>query len=204
MSAMAALAGATKRLKFGMNVVSVGLRDPLLLAKQCATIDMLSSGRLLPGFGIGNIRAADWLATGADTEGRGRRSNEALEIIARIAPLAAPVVELDVLRSPGGEEYTRIAFYRDRGMNESFAGERRRQSLITIDTSRASLAADVRPRAPETAPVCLGEDEPLELRVFVDRSVVEVSAFINHNRNIASADSDRWCTAAIRTTDNVL
>ena len=84
MSAMAALAGATKRLKFGMNVVSVGLRDPLLLAKQCATIDMLSSGRLLPGFGIGNIRAADWLATGADTEGRGRRSNEALEIIARL------------------------------------------------------------------------------------------------------------------------
>jgi probable F420-dependent oxidoreductase len=84
MSAMAALAGATKRLKFGMNVVSVGLRDPLLLAKQCATIDMLSNGRLLPGFGIGNIRAADWRATGADTEGRGRRSNEALEIISRL------------------------------------------------------------------------------------------------------------------------
>lgn len=84
MSAMAALAGATKRLKFGMNVASVGLRDPLLLAKQCATIDMLSNGRLLPGFGIGNIRAADWQATGADTEGRGRRSNEALEIISRL------------------------------------------------------------------------------------------------------------------------
>ena len=108
---------------------------------------------------------------------------DALEIIARIAPLAAPVVELDVLRSPGGEEYTRIAFYRDRGMNESFAGERRRQSLITIDTSRASLAADVRPRAPETAPVCLGEDEPLELRVFVDRSVVEV--FVNGRQCVA-------------------
>ena len=84
MSAMAALAGATKRLKFGMNVASLGLRDPLLLAKQCATIDMLSNGRLLPGFGIGSIRAADWQATGADTAGRGRRSNEALEIIARL------------------------------------------------------------------------------------------------------------------------
>jgi beta-fructofuranosidase len=108
---------------------------------------------------------------------------DALEIIARIAPSAAPVVELDVLRSPGGEEYTRIAFYRDRGMNESFAGERRRQSLITIDTSRASLAADVRPRAPETAPVSLGEDEPLELRVFIDRSVVEV--FVNGRQCVA-------------------
>jgi probable F420-dependent oxidoreductase len=84
MSAMAALAGATRRLKFGMNVVSLGLRDPLLLAKQCATIDMLSNGRLLPGFGIGSIRAADWQAMGADTAGRGQRSNEALEIISRL------------------------------------------------------------------------------------------------------------------------
>jgi len=83
-STMAAIAGATSRLKFGMNVVSVGLRDPLLLAKQCATIDMLSNGRLLPGFGIGNVRAADWLATGTNTAGRGQRTNEALEIISRL------------------------------------------------------------------------------------------------------------------------
>ena len=48
MTAMAAIAGATKRLKFGMNVASVGLRDPLLLAKQCATVDFLSGGRILP------------------------------------------------------------------------------------------------------------------------------------------------------------
>ena len=41
MSAMAAVAGATERMKFGMNVASVGLRDPLLLAKQCATVDFL-------------------------------------------------------------------------------------------------------------------------------------------------------------------
>ena len=51
MSAMAAIAGRTRRIKFGMNVASVGLRDPLLLAKQCATIDVLSEGRLLRAFG---------------------------------------------------------------------------------------------------------------------------------------------------------
>ena len=44
MSAMAALAGATKRLKFGMNVVSVGLRDPLLLA----TLQSSQNDRDLP------------------------------------------------------------------------------------------------------------------------------------------------------------
>ena len=84
MSAMAALAGRTRRIKFGMNVASVGLRDPLLLAKQCATIDVLSEGRLLPAFGIGAIRAPDWAATGTDTKGRGRRTDEGLEIIARL------------------------------------------------------------------------------------------------------------------------
>lgn len=84
MTMMAALAGATSRIKFGMNVVSVGLRDPLLLAKQCATIDVLSDGRLLPAFGIGNIRAPDWEATGTPTKGRGKRTNEGLELISRL------------------------------------------------------------------------------------------------------------------------
>jgi len=84
MSTMAALAGATRRIKFGMNVASVGLRDPLLLAKQCATIDVLSEGRLLPAFGIGNVRAPDWQATGIGTKGRGRRTNEGLELISRL------------------------------------------------------------------------------------------------------------------------
>jgi probable F420-dependent oxidoreductase len=84
MSAMAALAGATKRLKFGMNVASVGLRDPLLLAKQCATIDYLSNGRLLPAFGIGSIRSADWRASGRPTQRRGKRTDEGLEIISRL------------------------------------------------------------------------------------------------------------------------
>lgn len=84
MTTMAALAGATKRMKFGMNVASVGLRDPLLLAKQCATVDFLSGGRILPAFGIGNRLAPDWATTGRATKGRGRRTDEGLEIISRL------------------------------------------------------------------------------------------------------------------------
>ena len=84
MSAMAALTGATRRLKFGMFVASAGLRDPLLLAKQCATIDLLSDGRLLPAFGVGNPRSADWEATCTHPRGAGRRTDEALDIIAAL------------------------------------------------------------------------------------------------------------------------
>ena len=84
MSTMAALAGRTKKIKFGMNVASAGLRDPLLLAKQCATIDMLSDGRLLPAFGIGSALGPDWVSMARSTQGRGRLTDEALEIISRL------------------------------------------------------------------------------------------------------------------------
>ena len=81
MAAMAALAGRTRRLRFGMNVVSLALRDPVLLAKQCATIDVLSEGRLLPAFGIGSPLGPEWQALDIDTKTRGRRTDESLEII---------------------------------------------------------------------------------------------------------------------------
>lgn len=84
MSVMAALAGATRRMKFGMNVASLGLRDPFLMAKQCATIDVLSGGRLLPAFAVGSALGSDYAARGVPTRGRGQRTNEGLELIARL------------------------------------------------------------------------------------------------------------------------
>ncbi|MCC5871320.1 MAG: LLM class flavin-dependent oxidoreductase [Gammaproteobacteria bacterium] len=84
MSVMAALAGATQRMKFGMNVASLGLRDPFILAKQCATIDVLSNGRLLPAFGVGSALGSDYGARGVPTRGRGQRTDEGLELISRL------------------------------------------------------------------------------------------------------------------------
>ncbi len=84
MTALAAIAGRTRRIKFGVNVVAVAMRDPLLLAKQCATIDFLSEGRMLPGFGIGSPRGLEWEAMHLDPTTRGRKTDEALEIIARL------------------------------------------------------------------------------------------------------------------------
>ena len=84
MTTLAAIAGRTRRIKFGVNVVSVALREPVLLAKQCATIDVLSNGRLLLGFGIGSPRGAEWTAMHIDTTTRGRKTDEALQIISRL------------------------------------------------------------------------------------------------------------------------
>ena len=84
MSVMAALAGRTKRLKFGMNVASVAQRDPVVLAKECATIDVLSNGRLLPAFGVGSKANPYWRVTGESFKGAGAKAEEGMEIIARL------------------------------------------------------------------------------------------------------------------------
>ncbi len=99
----------------------------------------------------------------------------AMEIVAEIDARKAQMFEMNVLRSPDKDEYTRIAFFRGRGY--------RGKSLITIDSSYASLLPDVASRAPETAPLSLKKNENLQLRVFIDRSVVEV--FVNGKQCVA-------------------
>ncbi|MCP5118258.1 MAG: glycoside hydrolase family 32 protein [bacterium] len=110
----------------------------------------------------------------------GIRGN-AMEIVAEIDPGQAPAIELNVLRSPNSEEVTRITFFKNRGFRHREYGRlqpkaRLLSSLISIDTSRSSVLPDVLSRAPETAPLFVAADEPLKLRVFIDRSVVEVFA----------------------------
>ena len=81
MSALAALAGRTRRIKFGVNVLSLAMRDAVLVARQCATIDFLSNGRLLPAFGIGSPLGPEWTALSLDPKTRGRKTDEGLEVI---------------------------------------------------------------------------------------------------------------------------
>jgi probable F420-dependent oxidoreductase len=84
LAAFGVIAGRTKRLKFGMNATVLPLRDPLVLAKECATLDYLSGGRLLPAFGVGGDKAPEFRATGRAPEGRGPRSDEMLDIMVKL------------------------------------------------------------------------------------------------------------------------
>ncbi|MEM7533912.1 MAG: glycoside hydrolase family 32 protein [Chloroflexota bacterium] len=124
----------------------------------------------------------------------------AMELQLEIDPQDAPMVELNVLRSPDKEEYTRIAFYKHRGFRRRFRVPNgtalnansgalrnrpiRHESLITLDMSYSSTAPDVLSRAPETAPIHIEDGEKLNLRVFIDRSVVEV--FVNGKQCVAA------------------
>ena len=106
----------------------------------------------------------------------------AMEIVAEIDTRGAPMIEMKVLRSPGAEEFTRITFLKERGYRDR-SRKGRPPGMITIDNSRSSILPDVASRPPETAPVVMDTNERLKLRVFVDKSVVEV--FVNGRQCVA-------------------
>jgi probable F420-dependent oxidoreductase len=79
--AMAYGAGRTTRLKFGMSVLVLPGRNPVVLAKELATLALMSGGRLLPAFGLGVADAAEQQAFGVSREERARWFDEALTVI---------------------------------------------------------------------------------------------------------------------------
>ena len=76
-TALAAAAAVTSRARLVTMVVIGPLRNTVLLAKQAASLDLLSGGRLTLGLAIG-ARADDYQALGVDQRGRGRRLGEQL------------------------------------------------------------------------------------------------------------------------------
>jgi probable F420-dependent oxidoreductase len=82
--AMAFAAGRTTKLKLGMSVMVLPGRNPVLVAKELASLDLLSGGRLLPAFGLGVADPKEQGAFGVAREDRAPMFNESLGIIRRL------------------------------------------------------------------------------------------------------------------------
>jgi alkanesulfonate monooxygenase SsuD/methylene tetrahydromethanopterin reductase-like flavin-dependent oxidoreductase (luciferase family) len=78
---LAAIAAATERVEIGPLVASTGFHAPAMLAKQAATVDAISQGRLILGLGAGWNRG-EFDAFGFPYDRRVSRFEEALAIIA--------------------------------------------------------------------------------------------------------------------------
>jgi beta-fructofuranosidase len=95
-------------------------------------------------------------------------AGNSLELNVELTSKTAQQFGVKVCRSPKGEEETRIYYDVD--------GRK-----LKIDTTRSGLGDS--PKTVEAAPFPLKENEPLSLRIFVDKSVVEV--FVNGGRQAA-------------------
>lgn len=75
--ALTYLAAVTKRIRLGIGVIVLPQRQPVLLAKQLASLDILSRGRLTIGIGVGHIEE-EMRALGVSFADRGARTDEYL------------------------------------------------------------------------------------------------------------------------------
>jgi probable F420-dependent oxidoreductase len=82
--ALSMTAAYSPKLKFGASVLALPLRNPVLLAKELATLDYLSRGRLLPAVGLGQDDPAEYQACGVSKEGRAQRTDEAVAVLRRL------------------------------------------------------------------------------------------------------------------------
>lgn len=131
-TALAAASAVTRRVRLATMVVIAPLRNTALLAKQAASLDSLSGGRLTLGLAVG-ARGEDYEAAQVQSRGRGRRFGEQLEAIrdiweeGKIGPTPnAPGPQL-LVGGSSGEALARMARYADGYMHgggppRAFAG----------------------------------------------------------------------------------
>ncbi len=131
-TALAAAAAITRRVRLATMVAIAPLRNTAILAKQAATLDALSGGRLTLGLAVG-ARGEDYAASGIDSRGRGRRFGEQLEAIrdiweeGRIGPTPKAPGPRVLVGGSSGEALARMARYADGYMHgggppRAFAG----------------------------------------------------------------------------------
>lgn len=95
--ALSAAAGATERVRLGLGVMIVPLRPVAWVAKQVASLQQVSGGRVVFGVGVGGDRhERSWAAVGVPRAERGARTDAALQVLrGLIAGEACPVSDVD-------------------------------------------------------------------------------------------------------------
>lgn len=79
--ALATFAAVTERIRLGAGVLLLPLRAPALVAREFASLDYVSGGRVILGVGVGGEHPADFDAVGVPLHERGARTNDALRAL---------------------------------------------------------------------------------------------------------------------------
>jgi alkanesulfonate monooxygenase SsuD/methylene tetrahydromethanopterin reductase-like flavin-dependent oxidoreductase (luciferase family) len=83
LTTLAFIAANTTKTNLGTCIIDIVFHNPITLAKEFTTIDILSGGRVICGFGIGWSKH-EFLASNIPYEKRGERANEILQVMKKI------------------------------------------------------------------------------------------------------------------------
>ncbi len=89
---LAYLGARTERVRLGTSILVIGLRDAILVAKQTATIDALTGGRMLLGMGAGYMEG-EFQNLGADFKRRGKHFDEAVQVMRALWTQESPAFD---------------------------------------------------------------------------------------------------------------
>jgi len=81
---LAYVAGRLRKMKFGTSTLVLPTRHPVVLAKELATLDFLSQGRLFPAIGLGGDESKDFQAVGINKKERAGRADEMIVLMRRL------------------------------------------------------------------------------------------------------------------------
>ena len=98
--ALAFVAAHTERLRLATGIVILPQRNPVLLAKEMASLDVVSGGRLVLGLGVGYL-APEFAALGADFPRRGERMDEHLDALLALWTMEKPAFSGATVRFAG-------------------------------------------------------------------------------------------------------
>ena len=91
-ASLAFAAAKTERIKIGSGIILIAQRDPIILAKELAGIDVLSKGRLLFGLGVG-FMPSEFKTLGIPWDERGARTTEYIEVLRTLWTQKKPVFD---------------------------------------------------------------------------------------------------------------
>jgi alkanesulfonate monooxygenase SsuD/methylene tetrahydromethanopterin reductase-like flavin-dependent oxidoreductase (luciferase family) len=183
---LAAAAAVTERIELQTSVVILPLRNPVLLAKETAAIDVMSGGRLTVGMAVG-WRDNDFAATGQPLAGRGRRFEAGIETMrsvwsgeppaasaAACPPLARGTIPI-LIGGTAERSAPRVARFAEGwhagGVPTSVIGD----GIAVVRRAWAEAGRDGRPRVLAVRYVALGHDARASFAAQIDAYYDEAS-----------------------------
>ncbi|MFF8790734.1 LLM class flavin-dependent oxidoreductase [Streptomyces sp. NPDC015125] len=190
---LATLAGATSRIRLQTEVLLAPLHRTTLLAKQAATLDLLSGSRFTLGIGTGG-RDDDYLAAGVDLRTRGRRLDRQLATLRRIwsgEPLSEDIGPIGPAPArPGGPEVLfggfvpavveRVARWGDGFLGAALPAPQMDGLFRAVETAWSRAGRTGRPRLLAQVNVALGPEPTLNRAREELRAYYRPSSYTDH------------------------